>query len=409
MTPFLRMTKLIRFFLLPALLCVLACPEQGGAVPAFPEPAQCPELDGLPNPFVHCDGRPVPNPEAWPERRAELREMLLHYAYGHPPAMPVTVQALDVQERMRRGGEEREVTFSLETQGGAAPFRMQCGIVFPANGGPKFPVILAIDPVWQPHVEETARQVTGRGYAFAGFVYHDVDDDNADRGNGVYPAFPGNDWATLAAWAWAASRLTDYLTTRDDVDAARIAVTGHSRCGKAALLAGALDERFTLTAPHASGAGGAGSFRIQPKGVETLELITAPDRFHYWFHPNLRGFSGMENRLPFDQHFLKALVAPRALLSMEAFGDKWANPSGSWQTHLAAREVFRFLDAEGRIMAWYRPGGHDLTPEDWTALLDAADHVFKGRALPNALRKNPFPAEKASFPWRAPEQAKGAP
>lgn len=368
-----------------------------------------PNLQELPNPFLRPGALPVQTLSDWESQRKWIRELLLHHEYGHAPAGPFTTKVLEVQERSRENGAAREVTFSLEVSGGTTPFRMRCGLVFPTMGGPRFPVILAIDPVWQPHVTETARKVNQRGYAFAGFHYHDVDEDKPDRTRGVYPAFPSNDWATLAAWAWAASRLTDHLMTRSDVDPSRLAITGHSRCGKAALLAGALDERFQLTAPHASGAGGAGSFRIQPKGVETLDLITDPKRFHYWFHPNLRKFAGQEDQLPFDQHFLKALVAPRALLSMEAMGDTWANPTGTWQTHRAAREVFRFLDAEDRLMAWYRPGGHDLTTADWETLLDAADHVFKKSPLPEILRTNPDSGTSPAFSWRAPNLQAGKP
>jgi hypothetical protein len=197
-------------------------------------------------------------------------------------------------------------------------------------------------------------------------------------------------------------RVADYLATRPEIDVSKMAVTGHSRCGKAALLAGALDTRFGLVAPHASGAGGAGSFRIQPKGVETLELITQPTRFHYWFSPRLREFVDKEDRLPFDQHFLKALVAPRGLLSIIGLGDVWANPKGTQQTHLAVLPVFEFLNAKDKAALWFREGGHDEEPRDWTALCDYSDYVFFAKPRGDAFNRLPFPDAPKPFSWKTP-------
>ena len=218
----------------------------------------------------------------------------------------------------------------------------------------------------------------------------------------MFPFYPDCDGGSLALWAWAAMRVADHLCTRDDIDASQMTVTGHSRCGKAALLAGALDERFALVAPHASGAGGAGSFRIQPAGVETLYSITKPERYACWFHPRLRGFAGKEYRLPFDQHFLQALVAPRALLSMEALGDQWSNPLGTQQTFRAALPVFRFLGVGNKAALWFREGGHEVVPEDWTALLDYADIIFKEKPRTSGFNRLPFPDKPKAFLWKAP-------
>ena len=139
-----------------------------------------------------------------------------------------------------------------------------------------------------------------------------------------------------------------------------------------------MDERFTLVAANGSGAGGAGSFRIEGPGVETLDLITRPSRFAYWFHPRLRWFKDQEERLPFDQHFLKALVAPRALIATDALGDLWANPLGTAATSIAAAPVFRWLGAVERNALHFRPGNHDLLSTDWRALLDFAVWHWSG-------------------------------
>ena len=174
-------------------------------------------------------------------------------------------------------------------------------------------------------------------------------------------------------------RVMDYLETCDDVEQSHVGIVGHSRGGKTALLAGALDQRFALVAPNGSGCGGAGCFRIEEGDVETLEIITRPNRFGYWFHPRLREFAGRENELPIDQHFLKALVAPRALICTDALEDEWANPTGNRATSRAAQKVFDLLSARHRNGLHFREGGHDLTEKDWTAILDFADWHFRGK------------------------------
>ncbi|MBI5092017.1 MAG: hypothetical protein HZB26_06175 [Candidatus Hydrogenedentes bacterium] len=372
---------------------LMAVPADENSAAAFPEVDALPELKDLPDLFLMRDGTRVTSREDWGKRRRELIELLLHYEYGHMPPAPGDVVAEEVVEHAALDGKaiSRELTLAM---GPEPRFRMKVGVLLPATGGPRFPVVIAIDPVWQAHVVPTARQVIARGYAFAGMWYFDADDDKGTRTQGVYPHYPDYDWGTLAAWAWGCMRLTDYLCTLPEIDSAHMAVTGHSRTGKAALLAGALDERFALVAPHASGTGGAGALRIADKDCETLEAITDPKRFYYWFHPRLRTFAGKETRLPIDQHFVKALVAPRAFLSLEARGDQWSNPLGMQATHKATETVFQFLGAGEKIALHERPGGHDMVPEDWEALLDFADHVFFGKALTGTYNNWPYPGVK---------------
>ena len=118
-------------------------------------------------------------------------------------------------------------------------------------------------------------------------------------------------------------------------------------------------------------------------------MITDPARFGYWFHPRLRWFAGRENRLPLDQHFLKALVAPRALICTEANGDLWANPVGTRATSQAASRVFRLLDAKTKNGLHFRDGGHDLLAADWNSILDFADWHFFGKEPPDPKQFRP--------------------
>jgi hypothetical protein len=219
----------------------------------------------------------------------------------------------------------------------------------------------------------------------------------------LYVVHPGHTFSALSAWAWGYHRCIDHLVTRDDVRHDQIAITGHSRGGKAVLLAGATDERVALTAPNNSGCGGAGCYRWQGSGSETLSDILRA--FPYWFGPQLHTYIDRESSLPFDGHSLKALVAPRALLSTEALDDLWANPSGTWQTHRAAREVYKFLGAEEQIGIWFRAGEHLHGLSDWRACLDFADWRLRDKAPSYAFDANPFPNMRPAFKWTAPTPA----
>jgi dienelactone hydrolase len=342
----------------------------------FPDPADLPEREGLPDLFTFRDGSKVKTAEDWQRRREELKALALHYGYGELPPTPEKMLVSDAESKEAFDRLATLHTFTLYPSD-KPDFKIHCGLWVPTGTNSPWPVIVAIDPVWHDHVHETALKLIRRGYAFAGMVYFDIDDDKGTRTGGIYDAYPDFDGGTLAAWAWAASRLTDYLVTLDDIDAEKIAITGHSRTGKAALLAGALDERFTLVAPHSSGTGGAGALRIDGEGAETMAMITQKDRFHYWFHPRLREFVGQKDRLPFDTHFLKALVAPRGLLSLEAEDDKWANIPGTKATHKAAEKVFAWLGVLENQELWYRPGGHDMVPADWGKMLLFADWLWR--------------------------------
>jgi hypothetical protein len=249
----------------------------------------------------------------------------------------------------------------------------------PAGAGP-FPVVVC-DGHWRHLAGGVLSTAAQRGYALAIFSRNELAPDNsgerADRG--LCSVFPGRDFGALAAWAWGYHRVVDFMHHLPVIDRARIAVTGHSRSGKAALLAGATDGRIALTAPNDSGCCGAGCTRYPDEGGERLADIVRS--FPNWFSPRLRDYVGREFDLPFDQHALKAAVAPRSLLSTEARGDTWASPRGTRLTYEAAREVYHFLGVEKRIGIWYREGGHAHTLEDWQALLDFAHLQFYGRAV----------------------------
>ena len=360
-----------------------------------------PVLNELPDPFLMNSGKRVRTREDWAKRRGEIIESLTHYEYGHMPPLSGAISAEITEAKPIFDGGSTKTRGTLSF-GPGNKLQMRVGLYVPTTKKGPFPVVLAIEPVWMQHLEPVARLVNEHGYIFAGYERHDLDRDDDDRSDGVHPLYSDYDWASLAVWAWGAMRVVDYLHTLDEVDTAHIALTGHSRAGKTALLAGALDERITLTVPHASGAGGSGSYRILGESSESLAAITDPKRFHYWFHPRLAFFAGSESRLPFDQHFLKALVAPRGLLAVEGLEDAWANPLGTQQMHVATQPVYNFLGASDKIGIYYRCGGHDTVNDDWEALLEFADHIFFGKPTTRNFDQRPFPNEKPGFTWTTP-------
>ena len=197
----------------------------------------------------------------------------------------------------------------------------------------------------------------------------------------------GYDWGAIAAWAWGLQRAVDYLVTDGALDPKRIAVVGHSRNGKAALLAGAFDERIALIIPLQAGCGGTAPSR--GKIGESVKQIN--DRFPHWFNAEFKKFNEQPERLPFDQHGLIALCAPRPVLLSNAVEDTWANPAGQFEMLRAADPVYRLLGTDGlgaqqipetgklldSTLGYYiRPGKHSMTREDWKIFLDFADKHF---------------------------------
>jgi hypothetical protein len=238
--------------------------------------------------------------------------------------------------------------------------------------------------------------VVGRGYGVATFYCGDVDPDRDDKTDGVQPHFykPGqtepaeHDWATIAAWAYGVQRAVDYLNQDASVDHDRIIAVGHSRLGKTVLLAGAFDERIDLVIPLQAGCGGTAPSR----GTVGESVKQINDHFPHWFDGTFKYFNDHTDQLPFDQHCLIALCAPRPVLLSNAAEDEWANPAGQFEMLKAAEPVYKLLGAAGvdadampetgklinsRLGYWIRPGKHSMTKADWETFITYADRQLK--------------------------------
>ena len=414
------------------------------ALGTLPGVGELPVRPGMPDVLVMNDGTRVTTAVQWPQRRAEIRRILEYYAVGAVPPPPgnVTGRVVSAQTVLEGVANYRLVhlTFGPEEKlsldigifaplghgpfptiilpGGTPPGATPLPRLPPGPGqGKSTDALLTVGPgnaagvspdaavlgatlnttetMRRPGPDEADRAAArfkaalDRGYACVIFNHNDCGEDttlrNADgswafRTTRFYPAYPGYDWGLLGGWAWGASRIVDYLVTDPVIDKAQLIVSGVSRTGKAALVAGALDERIALTAPVVTGGGGIGAYRFSGEGrggKEGLDIMMK--KYPNWFSPHLHEFWGQTDRLPFDQHWFIALIAPRGFLALEGTVDPVSLENAVKQSVRGAQPAFALLGADDRLGVNYAVHGHAFTPDDWTALMDFADARFRGR------------------------------
>lgn len=408
---------------------------------AFAVTASFTSAADLPDPLALSDGSKVTTKADWIHKRApELRALFQHHMYGlQPPAPHVEGKVLRTDPAAFGGKATlKEIAVSI---GQKEPVHLL--IVVPNKREKPAPCFLGInfsgnyalvaDPLVQMpqgwvsdkyagapgnRAGEAGRgkqidawaieQSIDRGYAVASFFNGDIVPDKLDLARERLKDFlppglaadAGDAPATIMVWAWAFSRMVDYLVTDQDIDAKRIAVVGHSRNGKTALLAAAMDERIAMAIPSQAGCGGTAPSRVaaelsapqasgRPK-VETVAVINKS--FPHWFCGNFKPFGADPEKLPFDQHELIALCAPRPVLVSAAVEDVWSNPPGQFEMLKAADPVYQLVAGEGigapaapepgkllnsRLGYFIRPGVHSMTRLDWAAWLDYADQWLR--------------------------------
>src|ERR1043165_448024 len=394
----------------------------------FPEPAKIPANFELPDPLVMMNGQRVTTKDQWfKERRPELKKLFEHYMYGAAPAAPKVKAKVERVDPNALGGKAtlKEITLTFAGIEGPkirlllvvpnkrkGPAPVFVGMNFAGNHAALDDPKIELNPNWmypKPGIKDnrateksrgTEKSVWNiedaidRGYAVATFYSGDIAPDRKDVREGIQKYFAKSDWGTIAAWAWGYQRVIDYLVTDADIDASRIIAVGHSRLGKTALLAAAFDERIAVVIPHQAGCGGtAPSRRRGDEKAESVKAITTT--YPHWFAARYKEFAGEPDRLPFDQHCLIAMCAPRPVLLSNAVEDRWANPPGQFELLLAADPVYWLVGAKGvaakkapavgKLMDstlgyFIRDGKHSMNREDWQAFLDFADkHLGKPR------------------------------
>ncbi len=241
------------------------------------------------------------------------------------------------------------------------------------------------------------QKIIDAGYGLATVHYDDFFPDNKDRfAESIFPLFgihsadelPADGGQAIAAWAWGYSRMMDYLEKEPLVDKKRVMLMGHSRLGKTSLWAGVCDERFAIVSANDAGCGGDALSRR--RFGETLKIMN--ETFPHWFCKNFRQYNGNEDALPFDQHQLLALVAPRPLYTASAEEDRWADPKGQFLSAALTEEVYALYGMKGldtmvmpsvhqpimnRVGYHIRTGIHDVTDYDWDCYIRFADKWLK--------------------------------
>ena len=318
----------------------------------FPSDEKLIPVHELPDPFCRPDGSRIAGAEEWPEQREYLKAMLSHYMYGQIPPAPEQVRGEIVSSKRLYEGRAIEDTVRLTfcPGEGKEQLAMHVRVTRPAITG-KVPVITWNQGEGGSPCPIEEQLVCDREYAIAEFNREELAPDSRKLFKGpLAAAYPEYDWGAIAMWGWCHSRVIDYLEQTDYADPEKMVATGHSRGGKAALCAAIYDERIALCAANGSGCGGAGCFRYlgSSRGEGTGLCETAKGiakMFPYWWNPRFRKIKNCEC-FPFDLPFVRALIAPRAVITTDGLGDTWSNPYGTRLTHQAAGEVFRFLGVE---------------------------------------------------------------
>lgn len=374
-----------------------------------PDPKNVPPL------LESFSGRPIKTKTKWEKmRRPELLDVFLRRQYGVRPAAAehpdVAFAPAEPDKVMLDGAAIRKrVRISWKGPRGEGAFVATAFIPKAARPAPAFLLICNRDPKENLDPERTVRsafwpveEIVARGYAAIAFWNGDVAPD-MDTGNtaGVFASYGDPrlhpdlaSWGTLSAWAWGASRVMDWIATEPLLDAAHVAVVGHSRGGKTALVAGVTDTRFAMTCSNDSGCGGAKLNHIDLPASEHYDTIAPP--YAYWFCRYFTALIGHEQDFEVDQHEWMALIAPRLLAVGSASLDQWAGPEGEFWAAKLASPAWKFYGMKGLQNASFpepgqnlmsdgvsyhlREGVHNLTLEDWNAYMDFADaHNWRGK------------------------------
>ena len=357
-------------------------------------------LGRLPDIFTMDNGDKLTDPKDWQKRRAEIYKTAVELQYGTIPPAP---EFLEI-ETLYKGKTSNSYKITTGPRACPVTFRMQ---VFHPDAE-KYPVIVDGDMCFAyfTHNDFISTALEG-GIAWACFdrteLAHDIRGEGRRKGQ-LYEAYPDHTFGALGAWAWGYSRCVDALLQLELADPDMIVFSGHSRGGKTAMLAGVLDERAAIVNPNETNAGSCSCYRIHmtalnengvDKKSETLADLLS--KFDFWMGEGMAEYANREQDLPFDCHFLKAMVAPRTLFISEAVHDIWGNPIGSWQTSMAAKELYKFLGAEDELYWYFRDGRHKHDVEDVAMLVNLIRHKKYGEPLSDRFFRRPFEEKEFIF------------
>jgi hypothetical protein len=325
----------------PPIGSVTSC--SGGEAP-LPALADLPVVAELPDPFLSLDGARITSADQWACRRVEIAAQAAAYELGDKPDKPASVTG---------SFDAAAGTITVTVSDGTKTISFAAAVTLPATGAPPYPAMIGIGGV-----SIGTTQLAAMGVATINFPNDMVAQqmNNLSRGKGLFYDLHGasHSAGAMMAWAWGVSRLIDAIEQTPDarIDPTRLGVTGCSRNGKGALIAGAFDERIALTIPQESGSGGAASWRVSDAMyasgtvVQTLSEITGEN---VWFRKSFSDFNLAAKQLPFDHHEIEGLVAPRALLVIENTSQVWLGNISTYNNSVAAHAIWEALGVPDKM------------------------------------------------------------
>lgn len=334
-------------------------------------------------------GDEIRRKDQWQAQRKEMAGILKTWLSGTFPPKPESIQAEILEKKEERGIRIERVKVSW---GSHPDLSIRASIYYPPGKGP-FPVFMT--PGTKGHSWISISQALSRGYICVQYSGCDAEDDTEKYARHYYPTY---DFTTIMRRAWGAHRLVDYLYTLDIVEKDKIGITGLSRDGKQVLMAAAFDERIDAVVVCSGGTGGEDLFRYTSPNYDNETIAAITGNFPHWLHPRLRFFAGREHKLPFDQHFLSALITPRGLLLSSSYFEDQGNPWAIEQHFDAVLPVFKFLGAEEKLGLHLRRGLHRPAMRDVHDYVDFFDKVFdRGNKAVPIIRYYDYSFEK----WKA--------
>ena len=314
----------------------------------------CDELKkrNLPDVLSTKSGEKVTTKEQWEtEARPYWLNTLLEEEYGRiPPKVQPTVETKINNIDFAGKAVWETVTFTFTYKGKTHSF--PTNLIYPV-GAKNIPFFMYLN--FRPDIPDRylpVEEIIDNGFGIFSVCYNDVTKDDNDFTDGLAGIFQegertGNDTGKLCYWAYAASNMMDYLLTRPEANPNAIGIAGHSRLGKTALLAAAIDQRFAFVCPNNSGCSGVALSRGGCEGRERVGRIC--NVFPYWFCPNYQQYANNEESMPFDQHCLMAMVAPRAVFVGAAVEDVWADTDSQFLAGASASPVWGLYGKKGLV------------------------------------------------------------
>lgn len=389
-------------------------------------------LSPLADPFIFDDGHRLTSREEWDARRKEIYKSAIELQFG--PTIP-DPEFLEIQPiNFSKKGTPSSYRITTGTRKNPVSFVMY---IFKAVSDKPSSAVITGDLCFKMLFDrEWTSRFTDNGINLVAFNRCELAPDVAgydvnalDKSTGEYKiakeywdhiretdcggqlkaTYPDIDFSTTMAWAWGYSRCVDALEQLGITDLDATVFTGLSRGAKTCALAGALDERAAIVNPCATCMGAYSSYRINIEAITEDGEVKSSEPlsnifFHFpqWMGRGMKDYIGKEETLPFDSHHFKAMIAPRVLFVAEAASDIWANPVGSWQTTLAAAEVYKMLGCEENLFWYFRTGYHAQTLEDVDMLINVIKHKTDGEPISDKFFKTPFRPMPLAYSWKSP-------